>query len=283
METESTPEPKSEKGSSLTYFNAIGIFIGTHGLAVFLVVYYTTVLYPRVTAERKEWIEEITMLRQLVNPETRPVNQNQAETILKIIATSFVEKLDLHSEYLTYQCDNPIEWDTNSITLWGDEYVIEGDELAPDPEKLRNLLKLFQEQIQEKRVETQRKLRDAYEQARKLEELQAYQLGLIKLERGSLREVWMQAEKSVRGLWMDEIEGVDLTANTFEVSEFRKFIATHKNYQTLLRDEPDLLKPFVTRRSKSINEVVEAVRGKLETELSRQLSATLDGATVAAY
>jgi hypothetical protein len=75
----------------MEYLATIGQFVGTYGLAVFLVVYYAIKLYPQVEAERGKWIEEITRLRQLVDPATRSLTRHHAEAILKLAAYSFFE------------------------------------------------------------------------------------------------------------------------------------------------------------------------------------------------
>lgn len=71
----------------------IGKFVGTHGLAVFLVVFYTVAIYPQSQKEREQWIEQITKLRQLVDPATRPINELQADAILNISSSYFIDAL----------------------------------------------------------------------------------------------------------------------------------------------------------------------------------------------
>ena len=68
-------------------------FIATHGLAVFLVVYYATVLYPDAMKERAIWIEQITELRKAVDPDSRPVSLNQARIITDLVSDNFINKL----------------------------------------------------------------------------------------------------------------------------------------------------------------------------------------------
>jgi len=80
---------------NLDYLETIVKFIGTYGLAVFLVLYYAVKLYPETQKERDEWIRQITRLRQLVDPATRPLTRDQARTVLQLASDSLADRLML--------------------------------------------------------------------------------------------------------------------------------------------------------------------------------------------
>jgi hypothetical protein len=81
-------------GSSLDeILKTIGLFIGTYGLAVFLVVYYAVRLYPEIQKERGEWIRQITILRQLIDPGNRSLTRDQANVVLQLVSSILVDRL----------------------------------------------------------------------------------------------------------------------------------------------------------------------------------------------
>ncbi len=82
------------KKSWMDSLEPISRFISTHGLAVFLVIYYATVLYPDAMKERAVWIEQITELRKAVAPDSRAINLNQARVVIDMVSESFVNKLE---------------------------------------------------------------------------------------------------------------------------------------------------------------------------------------------
>ena len=106
-----------------SHLNTIGLFIGTHGLAVFLVVFYTVYLYPRSEAERKEWIEQITRIRQIIEPETRTLTATQADAVLSIARRSFIQDLQ-HTVFQSTRFRDEGGWggSENSMRFWNEDF-----------------------------------------------------------------------------------------------------------------------------------------------------------------
>jgi hypothetical protein len=118
--TEEQPRPDGSGQASVApwwkgHLNFIGLFIGTHGLAVFLVVYYTVYLYPKAERERGEWIEQITRVRQLLEPETRALTSAQADAVLSIAKTAFIQQLQAEIQLLERFSDRGMSWSESSI------------------------------------------------------------------------------------------------------------------------------------------------------------------------
>src|SRR5437868_6193452 len=91
------------------YLETIGKFVGTYGLAVFLVLYYAVRLYPEIQKERAEWIRQITRLRQLVDPATRPLTRDQARTVLQLASDAFADRLRLVLD-TGVNISSPLSW-----------------------------------------------------------------------------------------------------------------------------------------------------------------------------
>jgi len=70
--------------------------IATHGLAVFLVIYYAIFLYPTFYKERESWITQIEELRRSINPDEKRMSASQAESILDYVTDLYV--LNVKSE-----------------------------------------------------------------------------------------------------------------------------------------------------------------------------------------
>ena len=107
------------------YLKSIGVFVGTYGLAVFLVVYYTIELYPEVRDERAQWIQEITEVKRLVDPETRPLNSLQAKAVLDLAMNAFLGDVEQGLNYFRYGNAGNI---VSSINVGGIENVRIGDQ-----------------------------------------------------------------------------------------------------------------------------------------------------------
>ncbi len=81
---------------SLSSFEGVLKILGTHGLAVFLVVYYAVFLYPDSFKERGAWITKIEELRRSINPEEKPLTPSQTESILDYVTDLYF--LNVQSE-----------------------------------------------------------------------------------------------------------------------------------------------------------------------------------------
>ena len=87
------PEKKA-LGFELNTIKLISDFIKYHGIAIFLVVFFVLVIYPEQQKEREEWINEISLLREALNPTNRSLTLEQARSILDIVSVNYTRTLE---------------------------------------------------------------------------------------------------------------------------------------------------------------------------------------------
>jgi hypothetical protein len=130
-------EEKKEPVSWIQVLEPISKFIGTYGLAVFLVVYYAVWLYPDSFKERGAWITKIEELRRSINPEEKPLTSSQAECLLDYVT-------DLY--FLNVQSELPLNnfsrfLPTGGIMSGGGGYY-SGGSFSPE-KKPKNSIEIF--------------------------------------------------------------------------------------------------------------------------------------------
>lgn len=81
--------------------------LSTHGLAVFLVVYYAMFLYPDSFKERGAWITKIEELRRSINPEDKPLTTSQTESILDYVTDLYFLNVQSEVPFNTYSYSTP--------------------------------------------------------------------------------------------------------------------------------------------------------------------------------
>lgn len=94
-------------GFSFSSLEPVGKFIGTYGLAVFLVVYYAIWLYPDSFKERGAWITKIEELRRSINPEDKPMSTSQTESILDYVTDLYFLNVQSELPFNTYSYSTP--------------------------------------------------------------------------------------------------------------------------------------------------------------------------------
>lgn len=92
---------------SLSSFEGLLKILGTHGLAVFLVVYYAIYLYPDSFKERGAWITKIEELRRSINPEEKPMSSSQTESILDYVTDLYFLNVQSELPFNTYSYSTP--------------------------------------------------------------------------------------------------------------------------------------------------------------------------------
>lgn len=271
-------QPNPSAASTLTgYLNVIGLFIGTHGLAVFLVVYYATILYPELRQERGDWIEQITRLRQLVDPTTRPLNRSQAEAVLGIITNVHLERLRQNTEIFASQRDTSMSWSLDSIRFWGEEYEFDVNKEMTDDQRYReltDLLERFEIVLADRRQETRADLLHAYDASKEKNDAVAYQLGRLRFEDTTLEDVWRKSVAGIRDIWIAGLDTLGRGETSFELAEFRKFLAKHPSYDELKSKEPEKLGNVLPRPA----EVKANPYSDLQTALGKAIDENLNHA-----
>lgn len=94
--------------------------VQTYGLAVFLVLFYVTVVWPRQNkdreSDRKErtaWITQITRLRELIDPTVKKLTREQVRTVLNLAMAGQMDRLSLLAGFTSKA--TPDIWSTDSV------------------------------------------------------------------------------------------------------------------------------------------------------------------------
>jgi hypothetical protein len=89
-----TEPDKKDLDMESPIFKIISDFIKYHGIAIFLVVFFVLEIYPEQQKEREEWINEISLLREALNPTNRSLTQDQARSILDLVSVDYTRTLE---------------------------------------------------------------------------------------------------------------------------------------------------------------------------------------------
>lgn len=279
----------------------VGNFIGTHGLAVFLVIFYTLIIYPQSQNERKEWIEEITKVKQMIDPKSRPINYIQADAVLRIVTSSFIERLNYNSRDIT--SINGIGSIRNIASLLSrNKYAIEKytsptyevDSLKKDMEsefyldktrlsfhkkpesKERGLQELDKIYIQIQSVFTSYlenrtiELKQVFEKSLRNNTAALIQLERLNTENGPLDDVWRSATDHLLDKWLLNFEGT-VDSNTFDtIREVDDFVSTHPQYNEWSALDPNR-KMFPKYDVRNMQDIIFTFQNEIEQELINQL------------
>jgi hypothetical protein len=215
----------------LSYLETIGKFIGTYGLAVFLVLYYAVRLYPQMQKERDDWIRQITRLRQLVDPITRTLTRDQARTVLQLASDAFADRLRLfldsrgsshgslwsnEGEVKTWLFGQELSFNLQE-TISAEEREQEFDNLA------KGIQRSLKDQMQQYRENLDRALEFVSEMARR----DAYRLALLRFSNSSLETVWRNAYDFSTRQWSEGLSNTLGHSDRYEIGELRRFVSKH--------------------------------------------------------
>ena len=260
----------------LNWLEPVGTFVGTYGLAVFLVVYYVIQMYPQVRKERKEWIAEIVRLEQLVNPETRPVTRSQAEVVGDIAIDAYLNKLSILTTRRDWRSGLtcPPGWteppeDYVSHGFLGQEFAY--DPKSDDPEELRKIVRKFSE-LREKvnsdrRTQLFEVLRQADESAEKIQ----YQLARLRFQDDSLSTPWKMALTAVQKTWKVKQKDLDFLASFYR-HEFLEFIQKHPAYEQVKNEQDTIV--AVAEIPFGVEELLDLTRNIMKSALYKAMGST---------
>lgn len=249
---------------------SIGLFIGTYGLAVFLVVYYAIKLYPELREERSEWIKQITAVRQIIDPETRPLTRVQADAVMDITINIYLSELkhavDLFSRYYGEGGANSSE---NSVKIWDVEF--EFNERS-DENHLESILTRFFKILERQNKERRKLLAKAFDYSKNQSESSLYPLSRLKFGSHSLEEIWEEAESEMRKKWLTTTSDVSIAdIDAYKIQAFIEFIGKHPAYQTDNDAINKLLEKLEGVGGNIRGDQIVALRNELETKISKAL------------
>jgi hypothetical protein len=270
-----TPEDASKLGE-LNWLKQVGTFIGTYGLAVFLVVYYVLKMYPQVSAERKEWIAEVTRLESLVNPDTRPVTLSQAEVVSDIAIDAYMNRLSTVTANYSWRGGR-----SGKPGGWGLEKVPEGcirraflgesfeyHPKSTDETALRKMVHKFADLMQKVNSECRAQLLQLLKRADESAEKIQYQLARLRFQDDSLATPWNAALTVVRKTWQAKLKDLDFV-ETYDRRGFLEFIAEHPAYDQL-KDDKEILS-VVSEIASGVEELLELTKSVLKSAFSEAM------------
>jgi len=208
----------------------------------------------------------------------------QAETILRMVANSYMERLRLYLQIARIgDRDTGMSGSSggdghHSTYFWGQEFHWEDQSIGTAEQQeldLREQMSHFADASDQHRKRVQQAAEKAFDDARAAGEVMAYQLARIRIERGALDDIWRNAEAAMHDVWLKEITTISFD-DEFMIDQFQKDVAKHPGYTSLISKERDLFKPLSISR-KTPNQVIDALRNSLDREISKQLTFIAEG------
>lgn len=252
MGKQSETDQTSKSGGWLRNLEPLSRFIATHGLAVFLVVYYAVFLYPEAYRERGEWIQELTELRRAVAPETRPVSEAQATVILGYATDLFFETLESELQRFLFESKRTYySWETGwgyepGIRIFNQEFKINKKELLKP--QVVSLMDRFKQLQSRARSDHLRQARLAIDKAIRRAQFSASRLQSFKFAQGTLEDIWDKSfsasfrefEDKYPETCADELgrnvkkDFMDFLAKNTQYTETTKLTAESESTETLI-------------------------------------------------
>lgn len=218
---------------NLDYLETIGKFVGTYGLAVFLVLYYAVKLYPETQKERAEWIRQITRLRQLVDPATRPLTRDQAKTVLQLASDSLADRLLLvleSSKRMGKWSSGSSSTGEVSITLFDQEFSYNPTTEMPQTERdqeLDKIIKGIERALNDQMRRSRENLEEALKHVSEMGKRDAYRLALLRFGNTSLESVWQRAYEATTGQGSEGLTKILTPSDRYEMERVLRFVGDH--------------------------------------------------------
>jgi hypothetical protein len=257
--------------------NQIGIFIATHGLAVFLVVYYAVWMYPQLREERKDWIEQITRLRQLVDPETRPLTIRQAEVAFELAINAYLDKLRLQFRTVTlvgFGTARPSHGRDESSSMrrtnaFGEMVAYEPTLEDSDPYK--NLQSLIN-RIRSLRKKRERIVRETllrlFREVEQSAQSITHQLGKLRFGLTTLEGPWREAMEEVEELWVEKSKQGFSYFHEDDLSRLELFFQEHPGYEEASESMIEMMQDVLSPGELKTEDMIQLTGGVLQRSLN---------------
>lgn len=261
---------------NLNWLQQVGTFVGTYGLAVFLVVYYVLRMYPQVSAERKEWIAEVTRLEQLINPDTRPVTLSQAEVVGDIAIDAYMNKLSTLVADRNWRSGLTSPSGLGGLGQAPQGHVTRGflgEQFHYDPKNndtaaLIKMVSKFAEVRGKVNSDKSAQLSDLLRRADESAEKIQYQLARLRFQDDSLAMPWQAALTAVRKTWEEKLKDLDFVS-TYDRRRFLEFIQDHPAYDQV-KDRQEVV-DAVAEAPFGVEEMLDLTKDVLKSALSKTM------------
>jgi hypothetical protein len=241
-------------GSSLDeLLKTIGLFIGTYGLAVFLVVYYAIRLYPEIQKERGEWIRQITLLRQLIDPGNRSLTMDQAKVVLQLVSGAFADRLKIAGEPSfahprPTSAGAPFGFEFEYLYLFHES--IKYEKLNAKTESVEEARRVTDERtaeldrlyrqvvgaIQGKAKETRKTIEELFDTVSELGKRDSYRLALLRFGSVNLEQIWRASYEPTLQEWKSNLKDFLNVFDKYDIDRAREFLSGHPAWR-LKEDE----------------------------------------------
>ncbi|PSV47308.1 hypothetical protein [Photobacterium indicum] len=283
-------------------FEVVAKIVATHGLAVFLVIFYTLIIYPESQQERSAWIQEITKVRMLVDPVSRPLNTIQADAISKIAIDQFIARLrssfndDLSSfsglsrlssrmstlQKSTRDILNGVH-DENDVTkekknsayFNTNKYEILNNSQKSDFFSFYQ--KVFTEVntlVEQEKTEKMKSYRRLFIQEVQNNESIVIQLERLRLDNGTLESIWRASLKIAQQEWFKSINGKVTRGNYIEVQYFLKEVSTFPYFNEWKRENRESVDLLLGVQEFSNYSDFENLNNLLQVEMAKKINSS---------
>ncbi len=253
------------------YLSTIGVFIGTHGVAVFLVVYYTMWLYPDAREERGKWLTQISLLREQLTPQTRKASLEQASATLYLAADNFIERLKLILEIADnkFPGTNQSTNGSTSFSIWNETFSLDDAEIPNDPIKdLNDLIERFVRARDGRTFQYRRMLDSAFQEANEADVPTRYTLGRIHFGDGFIGNIWETATSKLRQDWEEFLNNA--TADSLDrpqVKAFIRFIRKHPSYKNISEETRSRIEDRDRIQWRRVDDLAVDLRARLKKHI----------------
>ena len=208
----------------------IGLFIGTYGLAVFLVIYYAIRLYPEIQKERGEWIRQITILRQLIDPGTRSLTRDQTSVVLQLVSDAFVDRLAMGGGGKAFRRESggwvgPSDGTISRLELFGE--TIEFQPSSTTDEGLSNIYSDISRIIQDKKTANKGEIDQLFGFVEDYSKRDSYRLGQLRFGSATLEQIWRASYEPAVKEWKSSRPEYLLHFDRYDIDTARRFLSGH--------------------------------------------------------
>lgn len=269
--------------------------ITTHGLAVFLVVFYAFVIYPESQSERSAWIQEITKVRMLVDPASRPINSIQADAVSKIVIDQFIAKLRYSFQY-NKELNNEMLFLNSSFTSFADrldnfkkdkkekimrfEFLgkVYSIELNSDKDKFflfyDNMFEGVVDSIDENKNEAFKLYEKLFTEEIRANESIVIQLERLSLNSGTLEPIWRSTLEDTKKKWLSSINGKLMWKSDINIQSFLYKVSKSEYYNEWSSVNNKKVKYIKDVEFFNIYSDFESLSNQLEVEMSKKINSS---------
>jgi hypothetical protein len=235
------------------------------GLAVFLVIYYAIRLYPEIQRERGEWIRQITLLRQLIDPGNRSITRDQAKVVLQLVSDAFLDRIGMAADHppLASRLIEVVGPEgPESITLFGE--TIEFPHSSPDINRVYDrVVSIIENRPNQNKISSVNLL----DYISEISKRDSYRLALLRFGSVNLEQIWRSAYDPAAVEWKSNLSGCLYFLDWSEIHKVEDLLRGSQKEDQFRRYISDLVR--YNDRSEYFNNFGAILNTKIEDQLDR--------------